>query len=55
MVGADYQEQRDLRFSMAAICIYYQWQNKGINIIAQKIKALSRGQTQHAKEAEEIR
>ena len=24
MVGADYQKQRDLRISRAAICIYYQ-------------------------------
>ncbi len=38
MVGADYQKQRDLRFSRAAICIYYHWQNKGINIIAGKKK-----------------
>lgn len=36
MVGADYQKQRDLRFSRAAICIYYQQQNKGINVIAGK-------------------
>lgn len=36
MVGADYQKQRDLRFSWAAICIYYQWQNRGINIIAER-------------------
>lgn len=36
IVGADYQKQRDLRFSRAAICIYYQWQNKGMNIIAER-------------------
>lgn len=30
--------KRPLFFSRAAICIYYQWQNKGINIIAGKKK-----------------
>lgn len=59
LVGADYQQQRDLRLSRAAICIYYHWQNKGINIIAQRKKKkkniLPHGQTQHAIEAQEMR
>lgn len=38
MVGADYKKQLDLRsfFPRSTICIYYQWQSKGINIMKRR-------------------